>query len=84
MIDKELIQKEAHYNYDDDKEWEAFITGAKWADAIITNGKQLEILEYCNGHTNQMWAANIVGIILECDFRDAREKLRDYLSKDDV
>jgi hypothetical protein len=33
--------------------------------------KQLEqISKYCAPHTDQMWAAVISGIILECDFRD--------------
>lgn len=52
---------------------------------IIARGKRLEkreqaVLKYCNGHTQEMWAATIVGILLECDFRDATQKLQEYLS----
>lgn len=39
-----------------------------------------EILEYCRPHTDKMWAANIVSIILNCDFRDAKQKLNEYFS----
>lgn len=37
-----------------------------------------EILEYCRPHTDQMWAAKIVSIILGCDFRDATPALAKY------
>lgn len=40
--------------------------------------KQTEILEYCRPHTDQMWAARIVSIILGCDFRDATPTLAKY------
>jgi hypothetical protein len=33
------------------------------------------ILKYCQPHVHDMWAANIVGSILECDFRDAQNAL---------
>lgn len=33
------------------------------------------ILKYCQTHVHEMWAANIVGSILECDFRDAENAL---------
>lgn len=41
--------------------------------------KLVEILEYCRKKTHLMWAAWIVSIVLDCDFRDAEyelEKLR--------
>lgn len=39
-----------------------------------------EVLKYCRPHTDQMWAANIVSIILNCDFRDAKQKLNEYFN----
>lgn len=55
--------------------------------ALQLNNAQMEVqirqvLEYCNGHTTEMWAATIVGILLKCDFREARERLREYLSEE--
>ncbi len=35
-----------------------------------------EILKYCEPHLDLMWAASIVGIVLDCDFRDAKSALR--------
>ena len=40
--------------------------------------QELQVLEYCRPHTDQMWAATIVAIILQCDFRDAKEKLKNF------
>lgn len=40
----------------------------------LTN-KEMEIIEYCKKYIDQMWATTIVGIILNCDFRDAKAKL---------
>lgn len=40
--------------------------------------QQTHILEYCRPHTDQMWAAKIVSIILGCDFRDAKQKVEEY------
>jgi len=34
-----------------------------------------EVFEYCKPHLSSMWAAQIVGILLECDFRDAASAL---------
>lgn len=39
-----------------------------------------KVLEYCHGHTNLMWASAIVGIVLDCEFRDSEHKLNEYLS----
>lgn len=33
------------------------------------------IIDYCAPHYGDMWAAVILGIILECDFRDVRSML---------
>lgn len=35
--------------------------------------KTKSILDYCYGHLDKMWASHIVGILLNCDFRDAKE-----------
>jgi len=35
-----------------------------------------EVLEYCEPHLDDMWAARIVGCLLNCDFRDAKEQLK--------
>lgn len=40
--------------------------------------KLSEILEYCSGRAEQMWAATIAGIILECDFRDVKQRIKEY------
>jgi len=34
-----------------------------------------KILKYCKPYMDQMWAATIVGIILDCDFKEAKTKL---------
>ena len=43
--------------------------------------KNKEVLEYCRPHTDQMWAAKIVSIILGCDFRDATPTLAKYFTE---
>jgi hypothetical protein len=48
------------------------------AGTIALEKQHQEILEYCRPHTDQMWAANIVSIILGCDFRDATPTLAKY------
>jgi hypothetical protein len=42
-------------------------------DLII---KHKAVIEYCEPHLDQMWAARIVGILLGCDFGDAKENLK--------
>lgn len=34
-----------------------------------------KIVKYCEPHTDFMWAASIVGIALDCDFRDVKQKM---------
>ncbi len=36
------------------------------------------VLQYCEPHLDQMWAASIVGTLLSGDFRDAKEWLNEY------
>ncbi len=56
---------------------EAFRAGIKWANSHPAPHIR-EVLEYCKPHLDQMWAATIVGMLLKCDFRDAKSKLADY------
>lgn len=35
--------------------------------------KKKAVIDYCYDHLEKMWAARIVGILLGCDFRDAKE-----------
>lgn len=53
-------------------------------DAGISEREKLykmldDILEICKPHTDQMWSAKIISIILECDFKDCRAVLKEYL-----
>jgi len=43
--------------------------------ADFREAQRQAILEYCQPHLDQMWASTIAGILLECDFRDAKQKL---------
>jgi hypothetical protein len=46
---------------DDDQDYE---------DNLI---KTKAVIEYCYKHLDQMWAAKVAGILLGCDFRDAKK-----------
>ncbi len=35
-----------------------------------------DVLHYCEPHIDQMWASVVVGMLLDCDFREAAHKLR--------
>jgi len=37
-----------------------------------------EVLAYCQKHIDQMWAATVAGMLLNCDFRDADEMLKNF------
>lgn len=43
----------------------------------VLEGKERiwKALEYCMGHTDKMWAASIVSILTNTDFRDAKQTL---------
>jgi len=58
---------------DDMEAWSGFCD----EDAEEFN-KLEEILKVCMPHLEYMWAAKIVGIILDCDFRDSRQELKKY------
>jgi len=34
-----------------------------------------QILEYCKPHAEQMWAARVAGIILDCEYRDVQSEI---------
>lgn len=42
----------------------------------MVDEKTLAIIEYCKPHREQMWAARILGILLDCDFRDVEHELQ--------
>lgn len=43
--------------------------------------KIVEVIEYCLPHTEKMWAARIISILLKCDFRDAKKNAESYLEE---
>jgi hypothetical protein len=43
--------------------------------------KVLEVLKYCEGNTQYTWAAMIVAKLLDCDFRDSEQRLKQYLNR---
>ena len=45
----------------------------------LLTSKELEILKYCLPNSSQMWAVKIMGLILDCDFRDAEPLAKIYL-----
>lgn len=53
-------------DYDDHKDFEV---------------KRKAVVEYCYSHLEQMWAAKITGILLGCDFREAKEHADIYLDE---
>lgn len=36
------------------------------------------IIEYCEPHLEQMWAARVIGILLGCDFRDVKDHIESF------
>lgn len=44
----------------------------------IVQKRTNEVLAYCKPHLNNMWAAQVVGILLGCDFKDSRQYLAEY------
>lgn len=43
-----------------------------------TNSGKKEIIEYCKPHLDKMWAATIVSMLLNCDFRDSYQEVEKY------
>jgi hypothetical protein len=87
--DKETVIKAAELEFQSigspqiqDMAVHGFRSGVEWVKSYIsTQGKSeadrkvVRVLEYCKPHINQMWAATIVGILLDCDFMDAHSAL---------
>lgn len=40
-----------------------------------------EVLNYCKPHTDKMWAAKTISILLGCDFRDAKQTIETFFRK---
>lgn len=45
----------------------------------ILTSKEVDILKYCLPHSSHMWAVKIMGLILDCDFRDAEQLAKIYI-----
>lgn len=52
------------------------------ANLGLYESKIREVVEYLKDDTDKMWAARIAGIILDCDFRDASQEVKKFLSKE--
>jgi chemotaxis regulatin CheY-phosphate phosphatase CheZ len=40
-----------------------------------------ETLKYCENHTDKMWAAMVISILLNIDFRDAKSAIKKRIHK---
>lgn len=40
-----------------------------------------KVVKYCQPYVNMMWASRIIGILLDCDFRDADLEAEKFLEK---
>ena len=40
-----------------------------------------DVIRYCYPNSDIFWAAKIIGILLNCDFRDSLEEAKEYLQK---
>jgi hypothetical protein len=43
--------------------------------------KIVEVIEYCLPHTEKMWAAKIISILLNCDFKESKQAAESYLEE---
>ena len=41
-----------------------------------------KVVEYCYNKLEIMWAASVVGILLDCDFKDSKERAKEYLENE--
>jgi hypothetical protein len=53
------------------------IDGKKYK--LKENSRFVDIVKYCAPHADNMWAAKIISIVLDCDFRDAKREAERYL-----
>lgn len=50
-----------------------------FTDGVLCGMSQKnDVLKYCEPHLHLMWAATIIGIILNCDARDSKQELEKY------
>lgn len=47
----------------------------------IEEAAKNDVIRYCYPNTEIFWAAKIIGILLNCDFRDSLEEAKEYLQK---
>lgn len=47
----------------------------------ITESKLYEICDLCLQNKEYMWAAKLLGIIFECDFRDSAAYAKEWMKK---
>lgn len=38
-----------------------------------------ELINYCLPHHEKMWAAKVLGIVFDCDFRDSKEAAEKWI-----
>lgn len=63
---------------DDMELYSGFIDGADELEYEDLYLKIKEVLDYCEPHLEQMWAAKVSSILLSCDFRDAKQHKKKY------
>lgn len=45
--------------------------------------KAMKVLDYCKGKTDMMWAATVVGLLIDCDYRESPDRLEETLRSTD-
>ena len=60
-----------------------FPPAEKLCGVLMELNKKKQIVEYCLKHEQFqfMWAATILSILFDCDFREAEQKARAWLEK---
>lgn len=53
---------------------------AQFSTGLAHRDRQVkEAVEYCMPYIDQMWASRVVGILIDCDFKDADEHGKKFL-----
>lgn len=70
--------RESQYNF---LKWGEYMKRAQIAERKVEalEKGQRAAIEYCLPHCDQMWAASVIANLLDCDFRDSKEKAGEYL-----
>ena len=50
---------------------------------FMTMGAVEELLKYCHDNIEFMWAAKVTGIVLDCDFREAKAAIELHMKFND-